>query len=66
MKSWQELQEPYGSELKSDRLKVPGGWLIRSYCIISHTGGPYAGSSAYAEINTIFVSDPNHMWNAEE
>ena len=40
------------------RIKVPGGWLVRSdYC-----GG--IGKGAF--VAHIFIKDPNHEWDIEE
>jgi len=35
----------------SDRLKVPGGWVLRSYVMDS--------------IHQVFISDPGHEWVIE-
>jgi len=40
----------------SARLKVPGGWIVRSYLWLS-------GGMAVAQT---FVSDPNHEWKLNE
>ena len=36
----------------SDRLKVPGGWIVRTY--MTHSTG--------CSIAMVFVSDPTHEW----
>jgi len=43
------------SRISSDRLKVPGGWLVRSI----YLRGQQDGSCA---LHQIFVADPNHEW----
>lgn len=40
----------------SSRLKVPGGWIVRSTTI----------STIYHSVHTIFISDPNYEWKLEE
>jgi hypothetical protein len=43
------------SRISSDRLKVPGGWLVRSV----YLRGAQDGSCA---LHQIFVADPDHEW----
>jgi hypothetical protein len=42
----------------SDRLKVPGGWIIRTFI----QRGSYAGGS----IHQIFIKDENYTWIIEK
>lgn len=35
------------------RLKVPGGWLVRTVCYESG-------------VHMLFISDPNHEWELED
>ena len=48
-KKWESL----GSH--SERLKVPGGWIVRSYL---QNNGP--------AIHQIFVEDPGHSWRFDD
>ncbi len=50
--SWQQLKDREGSEISSDRLKVPGGWIVRS--VIS------------GAIEQTFVADPLYVWEKTE
>lgn len=43
--------------LESHRLKVPGGWIVRSI-----TSRYQAG----ADVSQIFVADPEHKWQLEQ
>ena len=56
MPAWQPLQENKDTRkgnirLASDRLKVPGGWIVRT--IVGYDSDA---------VDQIFVSDPNHAW----
>jgi hypothetical protein len=44
----------------SDRLKVPGGWIVASYIVIDR----YKGASV--SIHQVFVADPSHEWQLED
>jgi len=46
--SWEQLKDREDSEISSDRLKVPGGWLIRSV--------------VQGAIVQTFVEDPMYTW----
>jgi len=48
---WETIIKEQGQE--SHRLKVPGGWIVKS--IIVH----YRGCS----VSQIFVEDKKHQWN---
>ena len=45
--TWEEID----SNEKSDRLKVPGGWIVRSW-----TGSMQGG------VHQIFIKDDDHTW----
>lgn len=49
---WEQIDHTV--QAQSDRLKVPGGWIVRSRTC-SRDGG----------IHQIFVSDPSHSWKLE-
>lgn len=44
----------------SDRLRVPEGWIVRSWISKSNT----IGNSC--SIHQVFVSDPEHIWILEK
>ena len=46
-REWEDIDE------NSDRLKVPGGWLVR--CWVTNAG-----------MSVIFYSDPHHEWTFEQ
>jgi hypothetical protein len=54
---WEALKND-PSEVLSHRLRVPGGWIVRSVVILK--GLP---SGANCGIEQTFVSDPNHQWS---
>lgn len=47
-----------GESCKTQRMKVFGGWIVRSQfeCY----------SDCYASESSVFVSDPNHEWKIED
>jgi hypothetical protein len=49
--TWETIDET------SHRLKVPGGWIIRSYILARVLTG-----NVSAAMDMIFVKDPNHEW----
>jgi hypothetical protein len=51
-----------GSNLSSHRLKVPGGWLVRSYKETSYS----SGAGHHSVMNTTFVEDAEHNWVLEK
>lgn len=48
---WELIESNRG--LFSDRLGVPGGWIVRSIIPSGNTG---------ASVHMIFVNDPSHEW----
>ena len=50
---WQEIEED--SDSVSARLKVPGGWVVRTIVLASRGAG----------VTQIFVSDPDYKWELE-
>lgn len=52
-KKWEKIS------LQSDRLKVPGGWIVRSYLDVGVT-------ARACSIHQVFISDPEHLWKFEE
>jgi len=57
-KIWEKIQEKMGSEHTSEshRLKVPGGWIVRTMVSRYHAG---------ADVAHTFVADPQHEWVLE-
>ena len=49
------------SQYLTDRLKVPGGWIVRT---IVKASIPKEGLSVAT--STIFISDPRHTWVLEK
>lgn len=56
---WEPLKD-VDRNVQSYRLKVPGGWIVRT--IIRYDTSE--GASCAAE--QTFVSDPNHEWTLEK
>ncbi len=58
-KMWEPIAEPENPErtwrTESHRLKVPGGWILRT--IVKGIG-----MNAGAEVSQIFIHDPDHSW----
>lgn len=61
---WESLEDPKDEAglwrmVRSDRLKVPGGWIVRSrnFTMNSHGG---------TAIHQLFIPDINHEWKLEE
>ena len=55
---WESLKEAEGTRcLRSDRLKVVGGWIVRTVVPAGNTG---------AAVAQTFVADPNHKWKLED
>jgi hypothetical protein len=58
---WEEIKQTNergfvgGSYAVSERMKVPGGWIVRSRMYNSHG----------VSVHQIFVPDPNHSWKLE-
>ena len=53
---WESINES-GHMGGSERMRIPGGWIVRSYLAINGTAGKAAVS-----IHQIFISDENHSW----
>jgi hypothetical protein len=54
-----EIEEVYKWELiddYSDRLKVPGGWIVRSWIRDRWMDSPSVS------VHQVFVADPSHEW----
>jgi len=49
---WEKIE--FNNGVFSDRLKVYGGWIVRSFADTSASQG--------IPINQIFISDQNHEW----
>lgn len=49
---WEMVEKYTESPMSTERMKVPGGWIVRSD---SHNG-----------VAQTFVSDPGHMWNLDD
>jgi hypothetical protein len=52
---WEIIEMRIEDAACSDRLKVPGGWIVRSYTSM----GKYSNEGG---IHQIFISDVNHTW----
>lgn len=50
---WEIIPDPSG--VRCDRLKVPGGWIVR-------TMRSYEGSA----VHQIFIKDEGHTWKLED
>lgn len=57
---WEEIEADYEEDvipsLRMERLKVPGGWLVRSY-IVSFNHDPFSG------VGLTFLPDPLYQWD---
>lgn len=51
---WEKIQDK--PHIYSDRLRVPGGWIVRTVVAFDRMEG-----SAASAVQT-FVEDPNHYW----
>jgi hypothetical protein len=56
--------------LQTERLEVPGGWLVRStrydhFIISSGTVPPIAAAGAGVGVGVTFVPDPSHTWKPQ-
>jgi hypothetical protein len=47
---WESLPD---RKMDSERLKVPGGWIVRSF---------WSGFGGAGGIHQVFIADPNHEW----
>lgn len=60
---WEKISHSHGIDvIMSDRLKVPGGWIVRTI-IISQSEDKSANNSAVAQTTIV---DPNHEWVLEK
>ncbi len=55
---WEILADS-ATDASSHRLKVPGGWIVRT--IVRY----YGGTGVNCAVEQTFVSDPNHEWEQE-
>lgn len=53
---WELIEDGGYSSPKSERLKVPGGWLVRNWICQTYD----SGSSC---VHQIFIADPHHDWS---
>ncbi len=61
--TWQKIRDSdehagTAAEVCSSRLKVPGGWIVRSVVTQYGTNHGHSGVS----VHQIFVPDKNHQW----
>lgn len=49
---WEEINTDKEDASYSFRLKVPGGWIVKSYLC-------YSGKNS---VHQIFIKDENHLW----
>lgn len=56
---WEEIEMEYSHGACSDRLAVPGGWIVRSYTAT----GSYSNSGG---VHQIFIEDKDHKWEIEK
>jgi len=63
---WELIQHDTKGEIleMTDRLSVPGGWLVRSSITISVTG--IITTSANTSLSMTFIPDQNHKWKLHE
>ncbi|HXV27138.1 MAG TPA: hypothetical protein VD862_03915 [Candidatus Paceibacterota bacterium] len=61
---WEKLPQPLeknrqyaGGDVVSDRLRVPGGWIVRTI-VTRYQGGSHAAHT--------FITDPAHEWKLPE
>ena len=68
---WEEIERQefdnsydYGSELITERCRVPGGWLVRTVIIDNPYG---SGPSKYVSVSTVYVptyiNGHSNPWN---
>lgn len=55
---WEDIKGSRSNRLFSDRLKVPGGWIVRSIILSTGVDG---GSS----LHQVFIVDPDHEWELD-
>jgi hypothetical protein len=59
MLKWEKI-----TETSTYRLKVYGGWIVKSVHHKGHTW--YQGASDSTGVGMVFISDPNHVWTIEK
>ncbi len=52
----------YEETCRSERMRVPGGWIVRSTTTIY---GPTTGSAGGISVSQIFIVDHTHEWKIE-
>ena len=52
---WELVGWDEGNRIRTERLMVPGGWLVRSHAFLICSG---VGVS----VHTVFVADASHDW----
>lgn len=58
----EEVEQWESIDDTSDRLKVPNGWIVRSWIKIFERMNNLAGAS----IHQVFIEDPSHSWKLEK
>ena len=54
---WEEIPRSTNiHSCMSDRLEVPGGWIVRSVYYVASLG---------VSIHQVFVTDPKHTWRLD-
>ena len=59
MLQWTQVTQP-----NTWRLRVKGGWIVKS--IHERCATWMSGASNAIAVGMIFISDPNHEWHLEE
>ena len=61
---WEQLED--FSRFMSHRLKVPGGWIVRTVvrAVSAQEGGGVPASSC--DVEQTFIRDPSHKWELEK
>ncbi|MBU4492290.1 MAG: hypothetical protein KKD69_07500 [Euryarchaeota archaeon] len=57
-REWEEISKEEGENLHAERLRVHGGWLVKSF-------GSYLSNSMVSQ-SMCFVPDPGGDWKLEE
>ena len=52
---WEQVGEVAENRFTTQRCKVPGGWLVRTFASMY-------GSGAAVSVHTVFVPDSMHEW----
>jgi hypothetical protein len=53
MPIWEDVEDSDNTSCRTQRMRIPGGWLVRTR---------YAVSADSAAVHTVIVPDSNHMW----